>query len=141
MKAAAAAQMAGYPHPRAAASRLQQNEAINTEIATKLTAHLHNVSAPQAVSILDKATNIDTPGVPWPSRIAAAKIVLDQTRGLDSGQRKEAHEMTYAELQSYAAELRSRADALIVIGGPMIDLEPENAQPTPNPGLNEGLFG
>lgn len=120
-----AAAIAGYKHPNARASGYLAKPTIQAEIRKVQLERLHNEVLPMAVDVLRTALDLDHAGVPWGSRITAAKIVTDRVfNDAQSGQRKDVADMTADELKDAMQDLQSR---LANMAKPIVDATP--AQP------------
>lgn len=93
-----AATVAGYKQPAQSARNLMLKPAVVADVRTKQLKRLVDEALPLAVStVIDVMSNEKSSER---GRLIAAKIVLDRVEGMDPAiERKEAHEMTYEELQ------------------------------------------
>lgn len=125
-----AAAIAGYRHPRPRASENLAKPAIQAEIRARELARLHNDLLPASMNILALALNEATPGVPWGSRITAAKIVQDRVFSpAESAGRKDLSDMSADELKAAMAELQGR---LANMAKPVIEAEPSSTIDEPS---------
>lgn len=106
---------------RSTASAVQalQRPAIQAEIRKVQLERLHNDLLPAAVTVLRTALDLDYAGVPWGSRITAAKIVTDRVfNDAQSAASKDMADMTADELKERMAQLQNR---LADIAKPVLD--------------------
>lgn len=104
-----AAAIAGYRQPQPRASQNLAKPAIQAEIRARELARLHNDLLPASMNILALALNPNTAGVPWGSRITAAKIVQDRVFSpAESAGRKDLSDMSADELKAAMQELQDR---------------------------------
>lgn len=116
-----AAAIAGYKHPHARASGYMAKPTIQAEIRARELARLHNDLLPASMNVLAAALNMDTAGVPWGSRITAAKIVQDRVFSPgESAGRKDLADMSADEIKDQLAELQGR---LADIAKPIVEAE------------------
>lgn len=95
--------------------------AIQAEIRQRELARLHNDLLPASMNVLASALNMETAGVPWGSRITAAKIVQDRVFSpAESAGRKDLSDMSAEELKAAMAELQGR---LANMAKPVIEAE------------------
>lgn len=107
----AAARLAGYAQPSAAAVQNMQRPAVVSEVKRRQEERMTNELLPAAVDLLHHVLTDATENTR--NRIAAAKIVVDRTIGAQmDGNAKEPHEMTADELAERMAQLRQQQAAL-----------------------------
>lgn len=117
-----AAAIAGYKQPERRAYANLAKPAIQAEIRARELARLHNDLLPASMNVLAAALNMETAGVPWGSRITAAKIVQDRVFSPgESAGRKDLADMSADEIKDQLAELQGR---LADIAKPIVDAEP-----------------
>jgi phage terminase small subunit len=125
-----AAAIAGYRHPGPRASHNLTKPAVQEEIRKQQLARLHNDVLPMAINVLRAALDLDHAGVPWGSRVTAAKIVTDRVfNDAQTGANKDMADMTADELKERMAQLQGR---LAEMAKPIVDA---SAEP-----VDEGAF-
>lgn len=116
------ARMKGQYRSDQAVYQALQRPAVQAEIRKVQLERLHNDLLPAAVTVLRTALDLDHAGVPWGSRITAAKIVTDRVfNDAQSGQRKDVADMTADELKDAMQDLQSR---LANMAKPIVDATP-----------------
>ena len=93
-----AAEKAGYAHPHRTGAAMMARTAVAADVRAKQLKRLVDDALPLAVNtVIGVMTD---PKSTERGRLIAAKIVLDQVKGMDPAlERKEAHEMSAEELQ------------------------------------------
>jgi len=108
-----AAAIAGYRHPGPRASNNLSKPEVQAEIRKQQLARLHNEVLPMAINVLRAALDLDHAGVPWGSRVTAAKIVTDRVfNDAQSAAQKDMADMTADELKDRMAMLQDRLASL-----------------------------
>lgn len=113
---------AGYSHINSA-RRASQRPEIKKAIIEREQAALVNELLPASNTVLRKALDMDTQGVPWGSRLKAVEIVRKGVFGdlKDGGLVKELNEMTadelVAEIDRIKGALADKADNAKLING------------------------
>jgi phage terminase small subunit len=118
-----AAAIAGYKHPSRRAYHNLTKPELQTEIRKQQLARLHNDVLPMAINVLRAALDLDHAGVPWGSRVTAAKIVTDRVfNDAQTGANKDMADMTADELKERMAQLQGR---LAEMAKPIVDASAE----------------